>query len=90
MATSKVDTRDFAVQYSLNDAASVYFVDVFSEEKTGTAIGDKLTGNTLGLSYSIAPGVSALLEHNNASFKDARASTEETRTNTYLGLSVTF
>ena len=88
--TSQVDTRDFAVQYGVNDAASVYFVDVISEEKTGTAVGDKFTGNTLGLSYSIAPGVSALIEHNDASFKDASASTEETRTNTYLGLSVTF
>jgi hypothetical protein len=88
--TSQVDTRDFAVQYGVNDAASVYFVDVISEEKTGTAVGDKFTGNTLGLSYSIAPGVSALIEHNDASFKDASASTEENRTNTYLGLSVTF
>ena len=88
--TSQVDTRDFAVQYGLNDAASVYFIDVISEEKTGTAVGDKLSGNTLGLSYSIAPGVSALLEHNAAKFKDASASTEETRDNTYLGLSVAF
>jgi hypothetical protein len=92
VATSKVDTRDFAVQYDLNDAASVYFVDVISEEKTGTRVGDKLTGNTLGLSYSIAPGVSVLAEHNNAEFKDASAagSSVETRDNTYLGLSVTF
>ena len=90
VATSKVDTRDFAVQYSLNDAASVYFVDVVSEEKTGTAIGDKLTGNTLGLSYSIAPGVSALVEHNDADFKDVSTSVTENRKNTYVGLSVAF
>ena len=88
--TSKVDTRDFALQYSVNDAASVYFVDVISEEKTGAAVGDKLSGNTLGLSYSIAPGVSALVEHNDATFKDSSAATTETRKNTYLGLSVTF
>ena len=90
VATSKVDTRDFAVQYSLNDAASVYFLDVVSEEKTGTAIGDKLTGNTLGLSYSIAPGVSALVEHNDADFKDVSTSVTENRKNTYVGLSVAF
>ena len=90
VATSKVDTRDFAVQYSLNDAASVYFVDVVSEEKTGTAIGDKLTGNTLGLSYSIAPGVSALVEHNDADFKDVSTAVTENRKNTYVGLSVAF
>jgi len=88
--TSKVDTRDFAVQYGVTEEASVYFVDVISEEKAGTAVGDKLTGNTFGLSYSIAPGVSALLEYNDASFKDASANTEETRENTYVGLSVTF
>ena len=88
--TSKVDTRDFAVQYGLNDAASVYFVDVISEEKTGTRIGDKLSGNSLGLSYSIAPGVSALIEHNDTDFLDASGSNTENRKNTYLGLSVTF
>jgi len=90
VATSKVDTRDFAVQYGINDQASVYFVDVISEEKTGARIGDKLSGNTLGLSYSIADGVSALVEHNDADFKDASASTTENRKNTYVGLSVSF
>jgi len=89
-ATSKVDTRDFAIQYGLTDEASVYFVDVISEEKTGARIGDKLSGNTLGLSYSIAPGVSALIEHNDADFKDSSAATTENRKNTYLGLSVSF
>jgi len=88
--TTKVDTRDFAIQYGLNDATNLYFVDVISEEKSGTAVGDKLTGNTIGLSYSIAAGVSALIEHNDATFKDASASTTETRKNTYLGLSVSF
>jgi hypothetical protein len=88
--TTKVDTRDFAVQYSLNDQAGVYFVDVISEEKAGTNIGDKLTGNTLGLSYTITPGVSALIEHNNADFKDASVVNTESRKNTYVGLSVTF
>ena len=89
-ATSKVDTRDFAVRYGLTDAASVYFVDVVSEEKTGTRIGDKLTGNTLGLSYTIAPGVSALIEHNDADFKDVSTAVVENRKNTYVGLSVAF
>jgi len=88
--TSKVDTRDFAVQYGVTDEASVYFVDVVSEEKTGAAIGDKLTGNTLGLSYTIAPGVSALVEHNDADFKDVSANFTENRKNTYVGLSVAF
>ena len=88
--TTKVDTRDFAVQYSLNDQAGVYFFDVISEEKAGTNIGDKLTGNTLGLSYTITPGVSALIEHNNADFKDASVVNTESRKNTYVGLSVTF
>ena len=90
VATSKVDTRDFAVQYGINDQASVYFVDVISEEKTGARIGDKLTGNSLGLSYSVADGVRALIEHNDTDFKDASASTTENRKNTFLGLSVTF
>jgi hypothetical protein len=88
--TTKVDTRDFAIQYGLNDATNLYFVDVISEEKSGTAVGDKLSGNTLGLSYSIAPGVSALVEHNDTTFKDSSAATTETRKNTYVGLSVTF
>jgi hypothetical protein len=89
-ATSKVDTRDFGVQYGLNDQVSVYFVDVISEEKTGARIGDKLTGNSLGLSYTVTDGVRALIEHNDTDFKDASASTTENRKNTFLGLSVTF
>jgi len=89
-ATSKVDTRDFAVQYGINDAASVYFVDVISEEKTGTAVGDKLSGNTIGLSYTVAPGVSALVEHNDTDFKDVSLAVSENRTHTYVGLSVAF
>jgi len=89
-ATSKVDTRDFGIQYGITEEASVYFVDVISEEKTGARIGDKLSGNSIGLSYSIAPGVSALIEHNDADFKDSSAATTENRKNTYLGLSVSF
>ena len=88
--TSKVDTRDFAIQYGLTDEANVYLVDVISEEKTGTNVGDKLTGQTIGLSYSNAPGVSALIEYNDASFKDSSANTEVGRKNTYMGLSVAF
>jgi len=88
--TSKVETRDFAVTYSLNDAIGLYFVDVISEEKTGTNISDKLTGNTYGLSYAIADGVSALVEYNDTTFKDVSASTTEGRTNTFVGLSVSF
>ena len=88
--TSKVETRDFAVQYSLNDTVGLYFVDVISEEKTGTNISDKLTGTSIGLTYAIADGVSALVEHNDTTFKDVSASTTEGRTNTFVGLSVSF
>ena len=88
--TSKVDTTDIGIQYSLNDSTGLYFVDVSSEDKTGTNSGDKLDGNTFGLSYSVAPGVSALLEYNDAEFKDSSASTTEGRTNTYVGLAVSF
>ena len=87
--TSKVD-KETCVTVQREWLIGVYFVDVISEEKTGTAVGDKLSGNTIGLSYSIAPGVSALLEHNDATFKDSSAATTETRKNTYLGLSVAF
>jgi hypothetical protein len=60
--TSKIDTRDVELTYSM-DAVSMYLTNVSSEEKTGTNAGDKMTGTTYGLSYSIAPGVSAFVEH---------------------------
>jgi len=88
--TSKIDTRDVGIEYSLNDAIGLYFVDVSSEEKTGDNAGDKLDGNTFGLSYSVASGVGVVLEYNDAEFKDSSASTTEGQTNTYAGLKVSF
>ena len=71
--TSKIDTRDVGLTYAIDDATGVYAVFVSSEEKTGSNAGDKMTSQTFGLSYTIAPGVSSLLETASADYTDATA-----------------
>ena len=71
--TSKIDTRDVGLTYSIDDSTSIYAVNYSSEEKTGTNAGDKMSGTTFGLSYTIAPGVSSLLETASADYTDATA-----------------
>ena len=68
--TSKIDTRDVELTYAL-DGASIYVTSVSSEEKTGTNAGDKLNGQSYGLSYTIAPGASLLLEYATTDYTDA-------------------
>ena len=89
--TSKIDTRDVELTYSM-DAVSLYATNVSSEEKTGTNAGDKMTGTTLGLSYSLAPGVSAFVEHANTDFTDATSggTNSDGRDMTQVTLSVSF
>ena len=71
--TNKIDTRDVGLTYSIDDSTSIYAVNYSSEEKTGTNAGDKMSGTTFGLSYTIAPGVSSLLETASADYTDATA-----------------
>ena len=71
--TSKIDTRDVGLTYDLDGATSLYAVFVSSEEKTGDNAGDKMSSETFGLSYTIAPGVSSLLETASADYTDATA-----------------
>ena len=89
--TSKIDTRDVELSYSM-DAVSFYLVNVNSEEKTGDNAGDKMSGNTYGLSYSIAPGVSAFVEHATSDYTDATAggANSDGRNQTQISLSVNF
>ena len=70
---NKIDTRDVGLTYSIDDATSVYAVFTSSEDKTGTNAGDKMTSDTFGLSYTIAPGVSSVLETASADYVDATA-----------------
>ena len=71
--TSKIDTRDIGLSYSIDDATGLYAVFYSSEEKTGSNAGDKMSGQVFGLSYTIAPGVSSLLETASADYTDATA-----------------
>ena len=71
--TSKIDTRDVGLSYSIDDATGIYAAFTSSEEKTGSNAGDKLTSSTFGLSYTIAPGVSSVLETASADYTDATA-----------------
>jgi hypothetical protein len=71
--TSKIDTRDLGLSYSLNDATGLYAVFTSSEEKIGTNAGDKLSSQTFGLTYTIAPGLTSILETASADYTDATA-----------------
>jgi len=71
--TSKIDTREVGLSYSIDDSTGVYAVLTTSEEKIGTNAGDKMTSQTFGLSYTIAPGLTSLLETASADYTDATA-----------------
>ena len=71
--TSKIDTRGLGLSYSVNDATGLYAVFTSSEEKIGSNAGDKMTSQTFGLSYTIAPGLTSLLETASADYTDATA-----------------
>jgi len=89
--TSKISTTDWGITYGGIENTSIYYNGVRSEQKSGTTDGDKLSGTVVGLTYTIAPGVSALIENGNSSFTDATSSTDsDDSTYTRLGLSVTF
>ena len=89
--TSKIDTANYGLEYGGIENITLYFDGTSSEEKTGTDAGDKLTATILGLSYTVAPGVSALIETGNNDFTDASATTGSDQSNyTRLGLSVDF
>ena len=71
--TSKIDTRDVGLSYSIDDSTGIYAAFTNSEEKTGDNAGDKMSSSTFGLSYTIAPGVTSLLETASADYTDATA-----------------
>ena len=89
--SSKIDTNNWGLSYGGIENVTLYYDGVSSEEKTGSNAGDKLSGTTIGLNYTIAPGVSALIESGNNDFTDASATTGNDQSNyTRLGLSVNF
>jgi len=88
--SSKIDTSDWGVTYGGIENVSLYYNGVSSEEKTGTNAGDKLDATIVGLSYTIAPGVSALIESGNNDYTDNGGSNSDQSNYTRLGLSVNF
>jgi len=89
--TSNIDTHDLGLSYSIDANTSIYAQSLRSEEKTGTNAGDKHTGQAYGLSYTIAPGISALVEFGDTSYSDATNSNlNDGRTTTAAFLSVAF
>lgn len=89
--SSEVDTQDLELTYAV-DNVSLYLTTVKSEEKTGTNSGDKLTGQSYGLTYTIAPGASVLVEFTNSDYTDATAGGTNTdgRDTTAVSLNVSF
>jgi len=69
--TSKIDTRDVGVSYSVDESTGIYAAFINSEEKTGTNAGDKMSSSTFGLTYTVAPGVSTILETASSDYTDA-------------------
>jgi len=89
--TSNIDTHDLGLSYSIDANTSIYAQSLRSEEKTGTNAGDKHTGQAYGLSYTIAPGISALVEFGDTSYSDATNSNlNDGRTTSAAFLSVAF
>jgi len=90
--TSNIDTHDLGLSYSINAQTGIYAQSLRSEEKTGTNAGDKHSGTSYGLSYTIAPGISALVEFGSSEYVDATAgsSNSDGRNTTAAFLSVAF
>ena len=89
--TSKIDTNNWGLSYGGIENVTLYYDGVSSEQKTGSNAGDKLEGTTIGLNYTIAPGVSALVESGANDFTDNGNTTGNDQSNyTRLGLSVNF
>jgi len=62
------------------------------KKKTGTNAGDKHSGTAYGLTYTIAPGISALVEFGSSEYVDGTAgsTTSDGRNTTAAFLSVAF
>jgi hypothetical protein len=90
--TSNIDTHDLGLSYSVDSNIGLYAQSLRSEEKTGSNAGDKVSGQSYGLSYTIAPGISALVEFGSVDYVDATAGSANSdgRTNTAAFLSVAF
>lgn len=91
--TSDISTNDYGISYGGFENISLYYNGVTSEQDSGTNVGDKMDYNGVGLTYTIADGVSALIEQGNSDFSDAStaAGTNNDKANyTRLGLSVSF
>ena len=88
----KVDTRDVGLSYALDGGIGLYAQIVSSEDKTGANAGDKLSATTFGLSYAVAPGVSALVETASADYTDATvgSANSDGRTASAAKLTVSF
>jgi len=88
--SSKIDTTDALIAYEGIENVAVYYQVIDSEEKTGTNAGDKADTNEVGIYYTIAPGVSALLSQTAQDFSDAGGTANESNDVTYFGLTVKF
>jgi len=90
--TSKIDTRDVGVSYSVDESTGIYAAFINSEEKTGTNAGDKMTASTFGLTYTVAPGVSTIFETASSDYTDATAgsSNSDGNSNTTAKIVVSF
>jgi len=90
--TSKIDTRDVGVSYSVDDSTGIYAAFIDSEEKTGTNAGDKMTSSTFGLTYTVAPGVSTVFETASSDYTDntSGSSNSDGNSNTTAKIVVSF
>ena len=92
--TSKVSTIDYGAHYGGIENVGLYVSVVSSEEKLAASsnTGDKMDSTAVGLEYSVAPGVSLLLEQTASDYADATAggTNNDSLDTTFVGLSVTF
>jgi len=88
--SSDIKTSDIGIIYSGIENITLYYEGVSSKEKVGTNQNDKMDSNAFGLSYAIAPGVSALVENTSADYTDADGTNTDSSDTLRLGLSVDF
>ena len=90
--TSKISTIDYGAHYSGIDGVGLYISVIKSEEKLAASAntGDQTDSTAVGLEYSVAPGVSMLVEQTSSDYTDNGGANSDTLDTTFVGLSVSF
>jgi len=68
-ASSKKETLSYSVNYAVSDDVTVNIGRTVSENKMGTAADEEASNTTIGIAYSVAPGLTASMSSHSIEYK---------------------